>query len=73
MTAGSWRLVAGVACTALLYGPSPARAQALLGTAQSFAVLGGSTVTNVGATTVIGDLGVSPGSASRSLAFRRGS
>lgn len=42
----------------LLYGPSPALAQL-----SSFAVLGGSTVTNTGATMVHGNLGVSPGSA----------
>jgi len=46
----------------ILFIASPGRAQ-ILATAGSYAVLGGSTVTNTGNTVLTGDLGVSPGSA----------
>jgi hypothetical protein len=59
------RVLTGVTIVgaALLCSAAPSSAQTSLGTAASFGVLAGSTVTNTGSSVVAGNVGVSPGSA----------
>ena len=57
------RLMTVIGLAQFLLLASTASAQISLGTAQNFGVLAGSTATNTGATTVNGNVGVSPGTA----------
>ncbi|MCB9896942.1 MAG: DUF3494 domain-containing protein [Planctomycetes bacterium] len=58
---GKFRL--GVVAAAILLGASLTSAQVTLGTAQTFGVLGGASITNTGTSVIDGDVGVSPGTA----------
>lgn len=61
-------MIAGAALALLLCAPTMSFAQIPLGSAASFAVLAGTTVTNTSATTtIIGDVGVSPGAAATGI------
>lgn len=61
------------ACLLALGLPTAAWSTPILGAAQAFTVLGGTTVTSTGASVVYGDVGVAPGTAVTGLASAPGS
>ena len=61
-------LVAALSFGMLVLSAPPVSAVPLLGSAQNFSVLGASAVSNTGFTTLVGDLGLYPGTAITGLA-----
>src|SRR3954470_11181859 len=64
-----FRAVAAFGSIAWLVASAPAQAQTYLGTVRPFAVLGATAVTCTGASTLTGDLGISPSNASSITGF----